>query len=267
MSTVAQAIPESVSTRSPLPSWRIANGAICMGREEDNNLETRKQLVGRIQRVGVHHGTLDDGRTYSRVEVDLETADGIQSVGASLSSLTSSITLAEGLLDTAAGELIAIEANASKVKNRYGSYSTYANCFHVDPITLKARPTARNPYDKDANPQDRLDALLEALKNHPNYAERPKRGDDAENEFYENASGKEAFDKEAQAKGWPSLLDAKKEYLEMAGQIGETKYAKFDDVPEDVWASMRQGLAETDGVPKLLAKYVANGKKNPFKDE
>ncbi len=245
-------IPEAVDTKQTIPNWRIANGTICRGREDDGTLETKTQLVGRIARIGVHSGEADDGRPYSQLECELQTSKGLESVHTNLSSMTSSLTFAEALLLTSKDQVVAIEARAASKKNRYGSYSTYANLYAVgaDLKTTPLRP-ARNEGDMEV----RLKEALKALEKHPNWGARPKRT--TEDEEAEAYTPFDDFRNRAIAKGWPDPVKAAPGYLTIAKAICKKDIKSLSEVDDATWAAMITGLDKAAKMPKALEPYAA----------
>lgn len=266
MNETAQAnpIPESVDTRQSIPNWRIAGGAICRGREEDGTLERRPQIVGSIRRIGVHEGETDDGRAYSQLECELQTAKGLESVHTNLSSMTSSLTFAEGLLMTTRDQVVAIEARSASKKNRYGSYSTYANLFAVG-ADLKTTPL--RPVRNDGDMEVRLKEALKALEKHPNWGARPKRT--TEDEEAEAYTPFDDFQSVVKQKGWPDPLGkAKDAYLGIARTIAKRTFASLSEVDDATWAAMIAKAKDAAKPPKVLEPFLSSSIEDfdPFAD-
>lgn len=182
--STANQLPDSVPTGGNR-SWRPAKGKIVRGREEDGSLEERPALLGYLRRVTVHYDTLQDGSRYGKLECELETNTGPEVFGANVlnptngkPTLSSSVTLAQALLECAAGELVQVEVHQSTKPNRFGTLSTYVRVTGVDPATLRATARKARREDGEQGPQwdgDYLDELLERLRSHPAYADRPAR--------------------------------------------------------------------------------------------
>lgn len=271
MNATTTPIPESVNTSQGARAWRIAKGKVCRGREVDGTYEDapNNQLVGRLVRVGIHEGVLDDGRPYQKVECDLETAHGVQSVGCSLSSMSSSLTFAEGLLDMAKGEIVCVTANQGKKPNKFGSFTTYANLYHVDPITHKTTPATKPMFDENVGMDERLEKALTDLRTHPAYAERPKRDEDEHEVAVETTPSEFVlFCKLVAEKGWPLYGEVPRPYLDMAEKLGGAKYGSEADVPDAVWTKMREGAGKAKDVPKAVAEAKkALDDYDPFAEE
>lgn len=242
-------IPDAseVQTRGNSNNWRIANGTICKGRELDGSLESTDKLVGYVIRVGVHNGVTDDGEAYRKVECDLRTKNGIEHIGCSTKSLSSSISFALGLLQIGPNDLVAITAGQSKKLNKFGKYTTYANWFKVDPATL--RSTEIKHERSDENMESRLERILAELQNHPLYAARPQREEDG-------PTHKSEFLKEIDGKGWPNFMDFPGPWLEMISAALGKKFKSLDEVDDDDWGSVRHALLEKTETPKKLVGLV-----------
>lgn len=251
---------EDVRTTSGLANYRFSDGQIVKGREEDGTLEVAEfGLLGRLLRVGIHRGTLDDGREYGKLEAELETADGRVSVGANINSLMASITFGEGLLAVGKGELVKFTAGRSKVKNRYGKFTTYANVHKINEESLRPTPARVKVLDRDQRLEDVLGWIEIRLQDHPAWAERPKR--DSEDE---DASTLDLFRAEIELKGlWPMLDDdSYPGYLTLAEMTykviykRDTTYNAMEDVSEPVLAKMREGHDRSESVPAALQPFV-----------
>ena len=144
MST-ATYIPSDSDVATPTNSrsvWRVANGEICTGREEDGTLKTREKIVGLLHRIGVHEGhSKQNGTYFKQLEADIETAEGVVRLKASVSDIggamkpgVAAITFAEGLLELAKDELFIARAAQGTKKNKYGNYTSYTNLFHYKAI-------------------------------------------------------------------------------------------------------------------------------------
>lgn len=251
-------IPDTVKTYSGPSAWRIADGKLRRGREVDGNLEERTQVTGNLLRVGVHEGVTDDGQTYEKIECDLETANGIVSIGANTSSVTSSITFAQGLLECAKGELICIEPNKAKKANSRGTYSTYSNVFHVDRQTLKATQTKR--WERtDETSDEQLESLKAQLRKHPAYAPRPNLSSEA--------SEKDLFWAEVHPKGWPALDPAEKEYCELASKALSRSIESYSQMSDDDWNELRLAASKLNAVPKILKPALDRAAAAPVEDD
>lgn len=238
-------IPDAseIRTRGPR-GWRLANGQIVRGREEDNNLETTEKLVGFVIRVGVHEGVTSDGERYRKVECDIRTRSGIEHVGCNTNAKTASITFALGLLQIGKDDLIALQAGQSSKKNRYGSYSTYANWYKVNPTTLGSTEIKGEKSDEPM--EERLENLLTQLRSHPLYKEREPREEE------EGLTHRGEFLKEIDAKGWPNFVDHPAPWLTMFNAALGKKFTSLNDVPDDDWGAVRQVLQDKVEVPSKL---------------
>jgi hypothetical protein len=245
MTTVADpsTLPDQINTAGGAKGWRVADGAFARGRQDDGNLETRKAFLGYLKRVGIHEANLDDGTPYAKLECEIECASGLESIGAALLSATSGkpsytqcIGLGQFLLDVQPGQLVQIEANAGTTKNKYGKYTTYVNGFTVDPITLKA---TRKRYDNNITGDEALKAFLggivEKIRQHPAYAERPKRED-------KDGGHLDALKTETSQHDWPAICaDSEPEYLAlMQKAFKQAGFKAFADITEDYWGEFRE---------------------------
>lgn len=275
---------EYVETSAPT-SWRIADGKLVRGRQGQE--ETRRACLGYLRRVGIHYGQTNEGQDYGKLEAVIECSDGLQTVSTTLMSaqtgkpsLMSSISFAEGLLELAKDEYCQVEAIQGTQPNRYGKYNTYAKVCHIDPVSKRPKQTARAERVEGRPLEDYLDDLLEKIKAHPAYSERPQRAEQedpyaddgpAEDSPFGADTGSHskeaiaeramnAYDVAAQKKGWPSLKEAPTEYLELVNKYSEkvrsqtkTKpYATLSAVDADWWKDLLDQLPKIDKVPKVL---------------
>lgn len=236
------------------PSYRFSSGQVVTGRDEDGTLKAVPRIVGKLLRVGIHRGTLDSGVEYGKLEAEVETADGKVSVSANLNSLMASITYGEGLLAVAKDELISIWAGRSKEKNRYGSFTTYANVDKVDPKTLQTIRIKEKVLERGISLEDAWKQIEERLKKHPAWGERPKRQSDID-----AAESYAPFDDFCQlivAKGWPKFEDAFGEYLAIAGKVAKKDFSLQSDVPDDIWAAMCVQVDASTKMPVAVQKVA-----------
>lgn len=238
------------------PNYRFSNGQLCCGREEDGSLQVAKLIVGELRRVGIHRGVLDTGEDYGKLEIDIETSEGIVHVGANLGkghASVSSITFGEGLLAVEKDELIAIDAGRSKEKNRFGSYTTYANVYRVDPKTLVKTPARKRVGSKDRPMDETFAEIEELLADHSAWAPRPKR--DVEGETGEDSS-QGLLANEVRVKGiWPDTEKYEKEYLKVCQRMDD------EDRPFTAWAQVPEEI-----VLELIVKHRAGKVIGPLKD-
>lgn len=267
MSTTTQEIPQEVQTHSGIRSYRFADGEIRSGREEDGTLESYKQVVGRLVRVGIHHDTTDDGRTYVRPEADIQTREGMASIGITIfeHATVSAVTFLQGLLCIPKGEIAVFEANRSKKPNKYGKFSTYANLFIYNPVTEKSTPVGPTEHDYDTPMETKFQQLCDALKEHTAYAERPKRDDDSGGPWDE-------FAKSATAAGWPDYHKNQNAYLAWFAIMLKREIGSPGDITEGEWTSTAAKMAGKSA-PKplmdLVAKHAASAADDfdPFAEE
>lgn len=277
-------IPDSVETGGGAKGWRIADGHFCRGREEDNNLETQDKIFGRLKRVGIHEGELDDGRQYAKLEVDLETRNGIESIGATLLSATAGkpsytqcFQLGGIVLASALNQLIQLETNQATQKNRFGKYQTFLNGYFVDAVTLK--PTyiklEKKELKSEVEMRAYLDSLIEEIKTHPAYAERPKRQSDDEDDAAPTPEPKKKGKKNkgdliadlevlVLDKGWPTIDQGREGYIAMAKALAEKQrmengFAALSDCPELILEQLIEGTTRATKLPKTLEPYVGQG--------
>lgn len=268
-------LPDEVATTTR--SWRFAKGVISTGREEDGTYETRPSILGYLRRVGIHEGETQDGTPYAKLEAVIETKEGNVSIGASLKgannggkpTYSSCISFAEGLLDCDKDEIIQIKAAPSKKPNKYGTHSTYANVYHVRNANSAER-TKDYPYPSGTEWGDpQLEILLEEIKQHPAYGERPKR-DSQEDEAEAPATPFDNFCAALSTKGWPGFGIAEDEYLAIAGKVGKKTYKASGDVPDDVWAEMQKVVDSGKAMPPAIQKIADEQKADehdPFAED
>ncbi len=262
--TNLQNLPDSpVSTSAP-KAWRFANGKIVRGRKgEEEYLEA---IVGALKRVTVFYGELDTGERYGKLEAELEGKDGPIVAGSSILSatngrptLSSSITFAQGLLMTAVGEVVQITCNAGK-ENKFGATPTYVNMSRLSqhPVTGDWRAIPIRANGGDSWSEDLLNDLLEKIRQHPAYADRPARANADEDS--DNASGAAHYIKMASelsrergwvppmadTEGWLSLLKA------VASQRKEDVPKTLEAASDGVWGAMLTGLQNSAAKPKAL---------------
>jgi hypothetical protein len=207
---VEEFIPDADAVATPTSdraTYRFSGGKIVMGREEDGTLSSLEKIVGRLRRLSIHSGTgKQTGIPYSQLEVDIETSRGMVRLKASLTDMkgnsapsTSALSFAEGLLELGKDELFIATARSSTKKNRFQSYSTYANLFHFD--GKNSRATRRRPIDHAVTMDQQWARLEEELKTHPAYAERPKTESETEDAPETELT---LLIKDCIAKGWPT---------------------------------------------------------------
>ena len=255
---------DEVSTTRGIPSYRIANGALCQGSEKRGNLVTVAKVLGRLVRIGIHEGTgRDDGVWYQQLEADIETNTGTIRVKAPLSNAgqtkpgVSANSFAEGLLDMAKGEVIVIEPGLSKKQNRFGSYTTYGNLFHYDLATRKTRPAARRDRNPDHTIEEQWEALAAELREHPAYEER-KTEEDA-------TTHRALLSAECKAKGWPTPDENPSGYQELARKCFSDEFLELKDLTEDDWGLIRQDFNQPNAVcPPMLLPKAASGVRRQF---
>lgn len=257
MSNTTQ-LPEKVQTYNGPTSYRIAAGKICRGREQDNTLEVKPAILGYLRRVGVYSGTTQGGDSYTFLEADLDTRDGLVSVHTNVDSIVSSATFARGLMECVKDQLIQIEANQSSKANKHGTFSTYVNLFKVDPVTFKSTPVKPEKDDRD------LESLLTEIQSHSAYKDRaPKEGSP------DHVSEWEAFDAALKKRGWPTTSGPSQVYLEMCEKTAKRKFETLGHVDDETWRNMALGLEQAKAMPKKLAEWkpTEEEKYDPFADE
>lgn len=263
-------IPNDSEVATPVGGravWRIASGAICTGREEDGTLRERDKVVGRLRRIGVHHGlTKDTSEPYGQLEADWETAEGMVRVKVGITEKgtglvkpgVSAITYATGLLELAKDELAILTANQSSKKNKFGKYSTYANLYHYNPVTKAQKETARRPRT-EATMNEQWEQLEAELRLHPAFAERPaSESDESDGAANTHLS---AFIQECAAKGWVTPEQNPAAWLKLMAKASvpplATPHQKLSDHSDDQWGELRQAMAGRTEIPKALAPAQA----------
>lgn len=241
-------------------AWRIADGKIVRGRGRGGE-EELSIAYGKLVRVGVHEGETDDGEHYKKVECDLETDDGIESIGCAIrdgnAANVAPFQFAVGLLECAKGETIALKAERSKEPHeRYGTYTTFVNVGIVNPQTLKAKAVkpdkTRFPGDSC---RDKLPHVLKELEEHPAWAPRPAR--DGGGESFFSPPELQEFEATIAEKGWPKLGEAEGVYLSLCGKVaGGQAFDNPSDVPASVWAEMAKAARTAKKMPPPLEAWV-----------
>jgi hypothetical protein len=245
-------------------SYRISEGKVKIGRVADGNLEELAAISGHLLRVGYTEGESETGDKYAYVECDLENAEGEQirvksSVGLNqTASQVAPCGFAMGLLACKLNDDIGIFPTLSKTADpKYGKFSTYVNIGIVNPATgkyVQVKPD-RNQFPGETSKQ-KWPHVLEALREHECYAERPSKDDESG-----EASDLSIFSKIDTDKRWPSPFGkAKGTYLQgladMAGIAGV--YEDYAEVPQNVindFATAYEG-STFDDVPENLQPFL-----------
>jgi hypothetical protein len=153
-------------------------------------------------------------------------------------------------------ELLLIEPNKATKPTKYGNFVTYCNIYRVDALTRQA---TRLQFERS---ELELEDWMDQFRQHPCYAERPKR-----DESYPWAE----FETVATGKGWPDIGIAGSQYLEMAVKLGAKDAKALDEVPADIWAKMTDGAKAAKNPPKAIQAVIDSMPKaeeyNPFEDE
>ena len=262
------ALPDAdeVSTSRGVPSYRIANGALCQGSEKRGNLVTISKVLGALARISVHEGTgKDDGQWYKHLEADFETKNGTVRIKAPLSNAgvekpgIAATSFAEGLLDLALGEVAIVEPDKSLKANRFGSYTTFARVYHFDVKKAKTRNTARRDRDPNQSLEDQWAALEAELKTHPAYKDR----------VYESPeTHRSLLSAECKEKGWPTPEENPGGYALLARQCFSDPHLDLADLTDDDWGMIRQDFNTPGAVcpPMLLpsAKVATTGVRRQY---
>ncbi len=256
---------DEVKASSSRQSWRLANGKVCRGSEDSGSLETREKLTGKLRRIGIHDANYvrdgKDKRVY-QIEADIETANGPERLKASLCNLKGedqpsgvAIGLAWGLLQLAKDELMVVTATQGTKKNEFGSFPTFCNIFRLKPGSTTAVEVPRRARSEEPM-EDTLGKLLEELKTHPAYSDRPvSDSDDDEGGATTHLS---ALCKECTEKGWPSPEQAPAVWLAKLGALlGKPNLSSLAQVSDDTWGEIRQKFAAMTACPSWLAPAPA----------
>lgn len=255
----ANYIPRDDEVSAPKSSsWRVASGAICKGREADGTYQTKEKIVGRLRRVGVHFGILQDGTPYGQAEADVETANGHERVKVSLTDLdgkekgsSASLSFLWGLLQLAKDELFILTASQSKEPNKYGKHATYANFYHLAPGQSQGRPISKRPRSEE-DLDTAVEKLRDELKGHPAYADRPSNESDDE---HGNATTHlSAFCKECAEKGWSTPETLPGPWLALLTDFYKRPKAasSLADFTDDEWGQIRLKLQGNKDAPKAI---------------
>jgi len=263
-------IPDTFEGRGGnLRFYGIADGRIKTRASKNDPWEYMDKIHGIFDRVGEHEGEWN-GKPMPKFEVDLLLKDGTKaSIATNADSAVATVMFASRILKVRKGQVIGISVARSKDPIANGAHLTFVNVSIWDPMGSKWIEVEAEKFE-GADSAAKLPLVLEAIRKHPDYAPRPTR----KREFdYENASQRECFDHEAQEKGWPALSTCSAEYLAMANKLASNlklpAAETLDDVHEDVWQKLREGLAKKSDVPEALKKaaQAANDEYDPFADE
>lgn len=262
-------LPYQIDLGGGKSSWRIADGCIARGREIDGTIERRDQMLGWLRRVGIHHGEYDDGSWSDKLECDIETKNGLETIGVSLGSsrsdgkpsYTAAIMLGLALCEVPEGGLIAIAPKLGKKPNKYGKYTTYPNCYAVNPVTMQST-LIETTIEWDSM-QDQFDAMLAAVREHPCFKERETLAKHAEEA---DLPAEKLLEKECAAKGWPTHVQAPDEWLAMLKKaLKRTALKSLSELSEADWAAVRQQATGVEKLPTALEGAVEKAKEyDPF---
>ena len=250
---------DEVETSRGVPSYRIANGALCQGSEKRNNLVKISKVLGRLLRLSVHEGTgKDDGIWFKHLEADFETNKGTVRIKAPLSNAgvekpgIAATSFAEGLLDLALGEVAMVEPDQSTKPNRFGSYTTFARVYHYDVKTGKTRSTARRDRDANQTLEDQWADLEEELKTHPAYQDRKVTAE----------THRSLLTAECKAKGWPTPDENPEGYTALMRTALDDAFIDLPDVEDDVWGELREEFNKPGALcpPEIAAAKPATDK-------
>lgn len=265
-------LPDSVPTGGR-SAWRISQGKIQRGRHNEEESRPENKILGKLVRIGTHYGELEDGRKYARLECDLHTNTGVETVGVSLRNptnqrptLSSCISLAEGLLGIDLGDIVQIEAVQGKKLNRYGSYSTYARVNKLDPSTFRPVPSERAERP-DNYGEEYLDDLIVQLEKHPAWAPRPARdsGGDSKPEPGVEETPIEALNAACAMKGWPGPYAAKDAWLALFRR-DDPGLVSLEEVSAEAFAAATANIERATKLPAFLAEAATQGEFDPFAD-
>lgn len=275
--TTTQPIPseDDVQVSTGRQSWRCANGKICQGSEESGTLVIREKLVGALRRIGIHEGSYDkDGKTKRvyQLEADIETAQGMERVKASLCNLKGenqasgvAVGLAWGLLQIAKDEVMILTTAQGTKKNEYGSYSTFVNVFRLPEGSSRGvEVPRRGKSDEPLN--DTMAKLLSEIRTHPAFAERPASEKDEDGKATTHLS---ALCQECAAKGWPTPEQAPTEWLTAnAKAFRHEPRASLSAYSDDEWGDVRLTLQDKKDCPAFLkdAKARLASASDEYKD-
>ena len=250
-------------------SWRIANGKICKGSEEEGTLDTREKIVGRLRRVGIHDGSFTRDNKTKRVyqlEADIETAKGMERVKASLCNLKGedapsgvAVGLLWGLLQFAKDELLVITASQGTKKNEFGSYSTFVNMFRLPEGKTEGVAIDRRPRNEGENFADVQNDLLKKIKQHPAFADRPASdSDDDEGNATTHLS---ALGKECAERGWPTPDQKPGAWLKMMAGFFKLPAPKaaLSEHDDHEWGEIRLAMKDLEKCPNSLLEDADRG--------
>jgi len=244
-------------------AWRVSQGKIQRGRQGEE--ETRDAVLGKLVRVGTHHGTLDDGREYARLECELHTNAGVECVGVSLRhpdnhrpTLSSCTSLAEGILEVELGDLVQVSALQGKRQNRFGSYSTYVRVTKIDPRTMRPVATNRRARPNEYG-EDYLNDLLAQLAKHSAWGPR------ASSENPRCTSPLAALAAACSAKGWPGPYEAKDAWLAMFRR-DDPALETLEDLADVAVEAATSNIERATALPAFLKDAATQTTFDPFAD-
>jgi hypothetical protein len=255
---------ETPQRENNFKSYRIANGKIAIGREQDGTLEELDAIAGFLIRVGYHEEEYD-GERIGYMECDLELKDGSKcrvksKVGLNgQASQVGPVGLALGLLDCNLNDDIGIFPKLSaKPDPKFGKFSTYVNVAVINPSSGRYKDVGRDRADYSGETsKQKWASVLDDIRKHECYAERPQFDKEEKGEIDLSIFSKIDTDKR-----WPSPFGkAKATYLQgladMAGIAGI--YEDYAEVPQNVV----NGFAEAyngstfDDVPENLQPFLS----------
>lgn len=257
-------------------AWRFAEGKIRRGRKGNYEDRPSQKVVGILRRVGIHSGKREsDNITYSQIEVDIETANGLEHFKSSLTDddgflKSSSATngLAWGVLNIGKDERIMITCEEASFVTEKGGKPTFVNIWKTktnEGDDWSFSQCVRPKRDKAApkiSLVDQWEMMRGQFTKHPAFADRPvSRDDDEQGNATTHLS---ALCKECAEKGWPTPEQAPGPWLAMmAAAYKHEPRARLSDYPDDgddsvaCWKTIRQALEKRRECPELIRVAAA----------
>lgn len=241
------AIPSAPKGGDGVNFYKISNGEIKTKPEKGADYISVDSVEGTLKRVCIHESDYD-GSVITSIEAEVEGRGGEKNiVQASAESAVGGGMFMAGLLGCKAGEFISIQAARSKEKTKFGSYLTFISIHVYDTVTRRWVKVGvdKNIWEGETW-YDKLDAVKEDFRKHPDYKDRSSGGADGEYGL---------FLETLESKGWvlpDASADAKEAYLTWISKMLDTKVLALEDVGDDDWVELRQAVGMAKKKPAVI---------------
>lgn len=231
-------------------SYRISEGKVKIGREQNGDLEVLDSISGILKRIGYFEGEYDGDRS-AYLEADLEDADG-QTIRVKVSvglngtaSQVAPVGMALGLLGCKQYDDIAFFPSKSKNPDpKYGKYQTYVDVGYVNTATGRYIRVDTRKSREDypgATSKEKWPHVLEAIKKHEAYAERPTNDDTPG-----QSDDLSIFTELDRCGGWPSPFGgAKPTYLKLFEGMTNRPIKDYSDLTANEVKEFREYVEDT----------------------